>query len=110
MPREFYSRPKRLEKPTWPPTEPRQDSPSRNKPTHQNFQRVKSDIDRERELVCMSGQNGVQRVVKSARDWAGNDSNVIRMPEAATAPAQLDSLEKVNGSMTGEGYQLDDQR
>ncbi|XP_017780003.1 PREDICTED: rho GTPase-activating protein 21-like, partial [Nicrophorus vespilloides] len=49
--REFYSRPKKLEKPVWPPIDP-QESPSRlNKPTHHNFQRVKNDIDNEREII-----------------------------------------------------------
>ena len=50
--REFYGRPKKLERAMWPPTEPRQESPSRgNKPTHQHFQRVKNDIENERDYV-----------------------------------------------------------
>ncbi|XP_045473167.1 uncharacterized protein LOC123679748 isoform X9 [Harmonia axyridis] len=60
--REFYGRPKKLEKPQWPPGEPpkQQDSPSRTtKPTHHNFQRVKHDIDNERDLTMQQPAVGV---------------------------------------------------
>lgn len=57
--REFYSRPKKLDKPVWPPVDViRQDSPSRStKPTHQNFQRVKNDIESERDMVVQPGND-----------------------------------------------------
>ncbi|KAJ9597847.1 hypothetical protein L9F63_011289, partial [Diploptera punctata] len=72
--REFYARPQKFQRPVWPPQNPpsspilyRQQSPPRsssssksnysssssvtNKPTHQNLQRVKSDIDSERDSL-----------------------------------------------------------
>lgn len=75
--REFYARPQKFQRPLWPPQGPgsssallyRQQSPPRssssgksnfssssssntsNKPTHQNLQRVKSDIDSERDSL-----------------------------------------------------------
>lgn len=55
--REFYGRPQKLQK-EWPPNDPNyingQDSPK--KPMHQNFQRVKLDIDTERDYLTV--QNG----------------------------------------------------
>lgn len=59
--REFYGRPQKLQK-EWPPNDPivnGQDSPMKNpaKPTHQNFQRVKIDIDTERDYL-LNLQNG----------------------------------------------------
>lgn len=58
--REYYSRPKKLEnRALWPP-ERLQDTPniSKIKPTHQHFQRVKNDIDTERDLFLQSQNNG----------------------------------------------------
>lgn len=106
IPREFYGRPKRLEKPTWPPYEPvRQDSPTRTaKPTHQNFQRVKNDIDSERDLVYQV-QNGEQKVGRSI----GVD--VSKMYEAAVAPSALDSKpERMNGSLTADNSHTEESR
>lgn len=55
--REFYGRPQKLQK-EWPPNDPclnGQDSPK--KPTHQNFQRVKIDIDIERDYLQQNGKD-----------------------------------------------------
>lgn len=61
--REFYSRPQKLQK-EWPPNEAPnmngQESPnksSNNKPTHQNVQRVKVDIDLERDYNPQNGKD-----------------------------------------------------
>ncbi|XP_018575341.1 rho GTPase-activating protein 21 isoform X4 [Anoplophora glabripennis] len=109
--REFYGRPKKLERQMWPPNEPiRQESPSRTtKPTHQNFLRVKNDIDIERDLTVQN-QNGhqmvsgdaaymvpQQRMAASPRNRAGFGS-VERAYEASTAPGGFDDVEDVNGS------------
>lgn len=81
--REFYARPQKFQRPLWPPQNPgsssptlyRQQSPPRNsisgrsnysssntsnKPTHQNLQRVKSDIDSERDSFS-SRSSGEER-------------------------------------------------
>lgn len=110
--REFYGRPKKLEKPMWPPCEPRQESPSRGKPSHQNLQRVKTDIECERDMVYQK-QNGAkvvsggaamntsqQKGAKSPKDWAGVPG-MERMYEASPAPASLDNIENMNGSASG---------
>lgn len=84
--REFYGRPQKLQK-EWPPNEPSlngQESPSKNsmKPTHQNFQRVKIDIDSERDY--MVPQNG--------KDASRNDMQIARnnfYREATGQPAQF---------------------
>lgn len=113
--REFYSRPKRLEKPMWPPTDPlRQDSPARTmKPMHHNFQRVKNDIENERDLVQhhngLSGEVSLQREAKSPKTWP-LAANLDRIKEAAIAPAVLDNVEKMNGSMSAESSNLEEQR
>lgn len=114
--REFYSRPKKLEKPMWPPCEPRQDSPSRvtAKPSNQNLQRVKTDMENEREMVQQK-QNEAQATpkfggavtstsqqkgAKSPKDWPGVPG-MDKMYEASPAPAGLDNVEKMNGSASG---------
>lgn len=118
--REFYGRPKRLEKQMWPPNDPfRQESPVRtNKPTHQNFQRVKNDIESERDLVHQNGLSpqqslytaeGSLKEVKSPKTWQ-LVMNLDRIKEAATAPAVLDNVEKMNGSMSAENSSLEEQR
>jgi len=64
-PREFYSRPNKLEKPAWPPQldVPRHESPIRTaKPIHQNFQRVKNDIDSERDIQNQNSDNSKQSI------------------------------------------------
>ncbi|XP_065174291.1 rho GTPase-activating protein 21-B isoform X10 [Atheta coriaria] len=68
--KEFYSRPKKLDKPVWPPN----DSPTRlAKPTHHIFQRVKNDIESERE--SLPNQDGsttttnVGKPTKTSKDW-----------------------------------------
>lgn len=110
--REFYGKPKKLEKPVWPPCE----SPSRVtvKPSHQNLQRVKTDMESERELVQQKQQNGAkivsggamtnttsqQKTAKSPKDWPGVPG-VEKMYEASPAPASLDNIENMNGSASG---------
>lgn len=61
--REFYSRPQKLQK-EWPPNEAPnmngQESPNKtssNKPSHQNLQRVKVDIDLERDYNPQNGRD-----------------------------------------------------
>lgn len=118
--REFYGRPKKLEKQMWPPNEPvRQESPSRaNKPTHQNLLRVKNDIDLERDLTTQN-QNGhqvvsgdaaylvpQQRVAASPKNRAGY-ANQERAYEASTAPGGFDNAENVNGSAVFEDASSD---
>lgn len=109
--REFYGRPKRLEKPTWPPNEPiRQESPSRTaKPLHQHFQRVKADIDTERDLgiptpdnlgfVTGGSPNNIpqQKGANSPKDWQ-NSTSTPRAREASPAPADLDNPGQMNGA------------
>nr|CAH7720276.1 unnamed protein product [Callosobruchus chinensis] len=97
--KEFYGRPKKLEKQMWPPTE----SPKASKPTHQNVLRVKGDIESERDLTGM-----VQKGAASPRE-RGMKSDLDRVYEAATAPGGYDSLEPFNGSAVEEAY-MDDQR
>ncbi|XP_031352150.1 uncharacterized protein LOC116177335 isoform X3 [Photinus pyralis] len=111
--REFYGRPKKLEKSTWPPNEPvRQDSPSRTaKPVHQNFQRVKTDIDSERDLGIQSPTDNstghftynapTQRGANSPKDWQ-NVSGAVKMKEATEAPSALDYPGDMNGALTME--------
>lgn len=92
IPKEFYSRPNKLEKPTWPPPESKQESsPSRAaKPTHQNFQRVKNDIDSERDYTSTDNQqikNGEQSLDNKQLRQSDLDRN------------QMDKMEKAeNGS------------
>lgn len=101
--REFYGRPRKLEKQVWPPPEPRQESPSRvaQKPTHQNFQRVKNDIDSERDYVLSSGgvgSNGPQqKIAASPKDW--HHMNAYKVPEAAEAPSDLENDQQINGAV-----------
>lgn len=107
--REFYGRPKKLEKPTWPPNEPvRQESPSRTvKPVHQNLQRVKSDIDTERDLG-MQSQNDrfaggavnnvpLQKGASSPKDWHLISSSE-KIKEATPAPDSLNNPGQMNGA------------
>jgi hypothetical protein len=115
--REFYSRPKKLEKAMWPPTEPtRQESPSKTKPTHQNFQRVKHDIENERDLYLQSVSGGVvaslpqQKGAKSPPNDKSSISNTDRIKEASTAPASLDNVEQLNGSFTAESGDISDDK
>ncbi|KRT85820.1 PDZ domain-containing protein, partial [Oryctes borbonicus] len=101
--REFYGRPRKLEKQVWPPPEVRQDSPSRaaSKPTHQNFQRVKNDIDSERDYALASGGAGgntppQQKIAASPKDW--HHMSVYKVPEAAEAPPDLENTQQINGA------------
>ncbi|XP_063921383.1 rho GTPase-activating protein 21 isoform X5 [Zophobas morio] len=107
--REFYSRPKKLEKAMWPPVE----SPSKGKPTHQNFQRVKNDIENERELQSVSGGVPVglpqQRGANSPNDKLFV-ANQEKIKEAATAPSGLDHVEQFNGSFNAESDTSDERR
>lgn len=98
--REFYARPQKFQRPLWPPQNPgstsptlyRQQSPSRisssgrsnysssnttNKPTHQNLQRVKSDIDSERDsLSSRSSEERSCHDQASLEPWDDNQSSV----------------------------------
>lgn len=114
--REFYGRPKKLEKPMWPPCEPRQESPSRSKPSHQNLQRVKTDIESERDMTQHKVTGGAitntsqQKGAKSPKDWP-QVPGMEKMYEASPAPASLDNIEKMNGSASGaDGTCQDEQR
>lgn len=104
--REFYSRPKKMEKAMWPPVE----SPSKNKPTHHNFQRVKNDIENERDLLQSGGSGGSlpqQKGAKSPNDKSSTGSE-NKIKEASMAPNKLDKMELMNGASTAEIY--DDKR
>lgn len=97
--KEFYSHPKKLDKPVWPPMEPfRQESPSRGtKPTHQNFQRVKNDIDNERDFT-ISQQNDLNKhITKASKEWA-HVPNLGKIQEAAPAPSVLENVGPLNGA------------
>lgn len=93
--KEFYGRPKKLEK-SWPPPHEQQirnESPSRNtKPTHQNFQRVKNDIDNERDYTNIPSQNEINvRQNARGKEW--------KMQEASPAPSQLENqTQQLNGA------------
>lgn len=102
----------------------RQESPSRSasKPNHQNFIRVKNDIDNERDLRHVVQQNGgapgggmansapPQRGVKSPKDKAA-PINLDRIQEATVAPQNYDlAMERINGSLTMEDVYTDDRR
>ncbi|CAH1110584.1 unnamed protein product [Psylliodes chrysocephalus] len=114
--KEFYGRPKKLEKQVWPPVERDKDSPSRNnsRPSHQNVIRVKHDIENERDLCGPGNQNGHpgyggavsnvphQRGVTSPREK--ENMNLDRIYEASTAPGGFDSMEGMNGSNAEEAY------
>ncbi|XP_044755319.1 uncharacterized protein LOC123314236 isoform X2 [Coccinella septempunctata] len=90
--REFYGRPKKLEKPQWPPNEPKQESPSRTtKPTHHNFQRVKHDIDNERDLSLQPlGGGGATRTLRES----------LQMTKAVSL--DVDNSENANEPVTNE--------
>lgn len=88
----FYGRPGKLTNPIWPPLDQTsRESPSRNvnvKPTHQNFQRVKNDIDNE-------------------RDYTPNPKwNNVKIQEASPAPAQLENPIAINGANAENCYQM----
>ncbi|XP_033607133.1 uncharacterized protein LOC111863876 isoform X5 [Cryptotermes secundus] len=101
--REFYARPQKFQRPLWPPQNSgscspvlhRQQSPPRssssgrsnysssssnnnNKPTHQNLQRVKSDIDSERDSLSShtSGEEKSYHEQASSEPWDDNQSNI----------------------------------
>ncbi|KAK9889820.1 hypothetical protein WA026_007188 [Henosepilachna vigintioctopunctata] len=108
--REFYGRPKRLEKPQWPPNDQtRQDSPSRTKPTHQNFQRVKNDIETERDLnqsqnIPVAGVvvSAVQkRSTKSPRD-RNQVAKMDYIQELSSAAVDTSQSESANSTFTGD--------
>ncbi|XP_049823954.1 rho GTPase-activating protein 21-B isoform X5 [Aethina tumida] len=122
--REFYGQPQKMKRSVWPPTneQVRQESPSRSasKPNHQNFIRVKNDIDNERDLRHVVQQNGgapgggmansapPQRGVKSPKDKAA-PINLDRIQEATVAPQNYDlAMERINGSLTMEDAYTDD--
>ena len=99
--REFYARPQKFQKPVWPPQNPpsspilyRQQSPPRSsssgksnysssssslgsRPTHQNLQRVKSDIDSERDSLSSrsSGEEKSCHERASSEPWDDRRSN-----------------------------------
>ncbi|XP_057657175.1 rho GTPase-activating protein 21-B isoform X20 [Diorhabda carinulata] len=114
--KEFYSRPKKLERQVWPPNE----RESKNsKPSHQNFIRVKNDIENERDLSGGNPQNGYpvqggainnvpqQRGVTSPKEKIL--VNADRIYEASIPPSEFDSTEGLNGSAAEDAY-IDDRR
>lgn len=98
--REFYARPQKFQRPLWPPQNPgssspilyRQQSPPRssssgksnyssssntsNKPTHQNLQRVKSDIDSERDSLSSHSEEKFCHDQAPAGSWDSNQNSV----------------------------------
>jgi len=102
--REFYARPQKFQRPLWPPQNPgslspllyRQQSPPRssssgksnfssssssntcNKPTHQNLQRVKSDIDSERDSLSShsSGEERPRNQQPISDPWDNNQTTI----------------------------------
>lgn len=109
--REYYSRPKKLETQMWPPND--RDFPSKtNKPIHQNFQRVKNDIDNERDLVTQNsfvqgigGGTAVnslpqQRMAASPKDNVQYHQG--KMHEAEIAPGNYRINEMINGTILEE--------
>lgn len=114
--REYHSRPKKLD-PVWPPND--REWPLRTtKPIHQNFQRVKNDIENERDLSIQNGQQSIgggtaayslpqQRFATSPKEKTHIDQG--KMHEAETAPEGYNSLEIMNGTIV-EGNTYDDRR
>ncbi|XP_069677566.1 uncharacterized protein RhoGAP19D isoform X4 [Periplaneta americana] len=100
--REFYARPQKFQRPLWPPQNPgstspilyRQQSPPRSsssgkstyssssttssKPTHQNLQRVKCDIDSERDSLSSrsSGEERSCHERSSSEPWDDHANNI----------------------------------
>lgn len=117
--REFYSRPKKLEKQVWPPNERDLPSKTSTKPIHQNFQRVKNDIEVERDLAAAQNQNHQvsgggaafmvpqQRLAMSPKEKTSQ--NFGKLYEAETAPSGYDSLELMNASIE-DGIHVEDRR
>ncbi|XP_028130102.1 rho GTPase-activating protein 21 isoform X9 [Diabrotica virgifera virgifera] len=112
--KEFYSRPKKMEKQVWPPNERDKPSERNSKPSHQNFMRVKNDIDNERDLSGGTNQNGYpvqggavsnmpqQRGVTSPKER--ENVGLQRIYEAAMAPTGFDNMESFNGSAVDDAY------
>ncbi|CAG9834844.1 unnamed protein product [Diabrotica balteata] len=112
--KEFYSRPKKMEKQIWPPNERDKHSERSSKPSHQNFMRVKNDIDNERDLSGGTNQNGYpvqggavsnmpqQRGVTSPKER--ENVGLQRIYEAAVAPTGFDNMESINGSAVEDAY------
>ncbi|XP_072388455.1 rho GTPase-activating protein 23 isoform X6 [Diabrotica undecimpunctata] len=112
--KEFYSRPKKMEKQIWPPNERDKPSERNSKPSHQNFMRVKNDIDNERDLSGGTNQNGYpvqggavsnmpqQRGVTSPKER--ETVGLQRIYEAAIAPTGFDNMESINGSAVEDAY------
>lgn len=108
--REFYGKPKKLERAMWPPNDP---TGKGAKPTHQNFQRVKNDIETERELSLQSG-GGVpnnlltqQKGAKSPNDKIIYDHDKLR--EASMPPNFDQEIDVINGAYNDE-FGDEDQR
>lgn len=97
IPKEFYSRPNRLEKPIWPPVENAPTTKgSQSKPTHQNFQKVKNDIDMERSrYLQQSYESGKSPKVDNSMRLVQKE-NVGPLKDAASegSLSSLDSLDK----------------
>lgn len=95
----YYGRASKLTNAVWPPIDQplRSESPSRNtKPTHQNFQRVKNDIDNERDYNTFTPQNDTQINMKQqSREWNNYNSKI---QEASPAPLVLDNAVLINGA------------
>lgn len=116
--REFYSRPKKLERQVWPPNE-RESSSRTTKPIHQNFQRVKNDIENERDRTTQiqNGQNigggtaafsmPQHRLAASPKEKPQFDQG--KMHEAETAPESYSHIEIVNGTLLEDNI-YDDRR
>lgn len=114
----FYIKPKKLERQIWPPNE-RESSSRTNKPIHQNFQRVKNDIEHERDLTTQNQNNEnigggtaaysmpQQYLATSPKEKLYYDHG--RMHEAETAPETYHSLEMMNGTIYEDNL-MDDRR
>lgn len=93
--REFYGQPKKLES-NWPPNH--NDFKS-SKPTHQNFIRVKNDIENERDLKQQIGNSLIaeQKNVQSPTVKTSTPCN-NKMFEASTPPEMFDGVAEMSSS------------
>ncbi|XP_060529948.1 rho GTPase-activating protein 21-like isoform X3 [Cylas formicarius] len=99
--REFYGRPKKLERAVWPPPNEAAAQQRSPKPTNQNFARVKNDIDGERECVGaqLNGQAGGVAAVAapntsahSPKEWM-TATTATEMAREASLPPDFEAVD-----------------
>ncbi|XP_076251943.1 rho GTPase activating protein at 19D isoform X31 [Rhynchophorus ferrugineus] len=106
--RAFHGRPKKLEKTMWPPNDYPVQAPGRNinKPIHHNVNRIRNDLDSEREMIS-SGYNGdhsggvpsVATPTVDAHSPKGRNEYDSSLREAETAPnfeTETEAVKKEN--------------